>query len=307
MNDNNLYQLCYNEKWRNAQKYLSSDATDEEKKRNVFYTDNYDRTALHYACMPRGSRLKGASYNIINMMVDVGGKDLVMAKDHLDETALHWVCHFINHHYEAADKIKLFLEVGDANVLSTTMNYNGHTPLEIATIRGTSNKITSLLTPQSNSVSINNNNSSSNVVPADNGSDDASPTQQSNHTSQTSSANNNLNGTVHKLQAQLKEALHLAGALTLKTKEVFQSERMNADLQKKNENLGKKITDLEQSVDSKEADIACMSKQKERDDKDIAYWKEQVAKKTQICSEQKAKIQEMASKKEETKQKAAVS
>ena len=230
------------------------------------------------------------------MLVDVGGKDLVMAKNDDGDTALHYLCYNINDHSKVVNKIKLLLEVGDANVLLSTKGNDGKTPLEIATMMCASNKIKILLTPQSNFNSTNNSSNSSSiatVVPADNGSDDASPTQQSNHTSQTSSANNNLNGTVHKLQAQLKEALHLAGALTLKTKEVFQSERMNADLQKKNKNLGKKITDLEQSVDSKEADIACMSKQKERDDKDIAYWKEQVAKKTQICSEQKAKIQEM--------------
>ena len=93
MNDDNLLKLCHNRKWPEVQEYLSSDATDEEKKQNVMMTDSNDNTALHWTCCLGGSH--GVSYNIIKMLVDVGGKDLVMAKNKNGFTALNFLCWYI--------------------------------------------------------------------------------------------------------------------------------------------------------------------------------------------------------------------
>ena len=85
MNDNHLYNLCANEKWPEVQEYLSSDATDEEKKRDVMLTDDYDWTALHWMCC------HSASYDVMKMMVD-----LVMARHQFGSTALKYLCYHIN-------------------------------------------------------------------------------------------------------------------------------------------------------------------------------------------------------------------
>jgi hypothetical protein len=240
MEDGNLYILCANYKWSEVRKYLSSDAAEKEKESNIMYRRGYygqtclqqacnrdaphdiikamlhlggkelvmmidgcDGTVLHSACSV------GASYNIIKMLIEVGGKDLIMAKDEGGYTALHNLCFYIKKLTKVAEKIKLILRVDDANLLLSTKNSRGETPLEIATEEGASNRIKKLLTVQSNSNSRrSNNNSSISIVPADNGSN--TPTKESNleqHTTRNlSSTNNDLNITIHRLQGQLKEA-----------------------------------------------------------------------------------------------------
>jgi|AntRauTorckE5430_2_1112549.scaffolds.fasta_scaffold02341_5 hypothetical protein len=235
-----LYSLCIKKEWTEVRKYLSSDAAEEERKSNIMYRSNdygtclqraccyrapddiikamidiggkelvmkaniYHRTALHFAC------LHGASYNIIKMLIEVGGKDLVMAKSKKGNTALHDLCwrFCIRSHTKVAEKINLTLQVGDANILLSTKNHDGKTPLKIATDNGASNIIKMILTVQSNSNSRRrNNNSSASIVPADNGSN--TPTKQSNpeqHTTRNSSTNNDPNITIRRLQSQLKEA-----------------------------------------------------------------------------------------------------
>jgi len=180
MKDSNLLSLCNTKKWSEARKYLSSDAAEEEKKSNIMYCNDDGITCLHQACyrgapddiikamidiggkvlvMKSGSYyaqtalhsacINGASYNIIKMLIDVGGKDLVMAKDKSGGTALHDLCRYIVKHTEVAEKIKLILQAGDANLLLATKYINGETALEIVTDKGASKEIKKLLTLQS--------------------------------------------------------------------------------------------------------------------------------------------------------------
>ena len=172
--------MCITQKWPEVRKYLSSDAAEKEKKSNIMYRhddgtclhiaccwdapdeiieamidiggkelvvmiDVYDDTVLHRAC------IDGASYSIIKMLIDVGGKDLVMAKSgNGGDTALHWLCYSIKRCTKNAyDKIKLILQVGDANLLLSTKNHDEKKPLEIATDNGASKIIKKLLTVQS--------------------------------------------------------------------------------------------------------------------------------------------------------------
>jgi hypothetical protein len=211
MEDCNVFQLCTHKKWPEVRKYLSSDAAEEEKKSTIMYRDD-DGTCLHLTCY-WGARLglapddiikamldiggkelvmkvninnqtalhwacwNGASYNIIKMLIDVGGKDLVMAKRKNGDTALHDLCWFIKKHTKVYEKVKLILQVGDANLLLSTKDNDGQTPLEIATDKGASEKIKNLLAVQSNSNSTTNNDSpSANIVPAEN----STPITQSN-------------------------------------------------------------------------------------------------------------------------------
>jgi hypothetical protein len=174
MKDFNLFHLCTAKEWSEVRKYLSSDAAEEEKKSNIMYCgDNgtclhqayyrgapddiikamldvggkesvmkvasYDCTVLHYACDG------GASYNIIKMLIEVGGKDLVIAKSNDGNTALHNLCWSIKRHAKVAEKIKLILQVGDANLLLSAKNHDGKTPLEIATDKDAFNIIKKLL------------------------------------------------------------------------------------------------------------------------------------------------------------------
>jgi ankyrin repeat protein len=160
-------------------KYLSSDAAEDEKKSNIMKCNRYGRTCLHAACY-RGTPddiiqtlidiggkdlvMKvdirnrtalhyacdgGASYNIIKMLIEVGGKDLVMAKDNYGNTALHYLCRRIKRHTRPAKKIKLILQVGDANLLLSTKYHAGQTPLEIADDMDASSEIKKLLKLQS--------------------------------------------------------------------------------------------------------------------------------------------------------------
>jgi hypothetical protein len=172
----NAFQLCIDEEWPEVRNYLSSDAAEEEEKKStimdrhgdgwtclhlafcrdapddiikamidiggkelIMKIDLYGNTALHSAC--RNVR----SYNIIKMLIEVGGKDLVMVKDNGDDTALHDLCWYIKKHTKAAEKIKLILQVGDANILLSAKKTNGETPLEIATAKDASNIIKKLL------------------------------------------------------------------------------------------------------------------------------------------------------------------
>eukprot|EP00979_Chaetoceros_neogracilis_P008318 scaffold1853_cov287-Chaetoceros_neogracile.AAC.20 len=201
-----LLQLCSDKEWYKVRKCLSSDAAEKDKKSNIMNydddgtclhraicygapadiikamvdiggkelimkLDNDDWTALHWACV------SGASYNIIKMLIEVGGRDLVMAMDWNGDTALHNLCWYIKSHTKAAEIIKLILEVGDANLLLSTKDNDGKTPLENATDKGASNIIKKLLTLQSKSNSTRSNTSLfANIVPAAN----ITPVTQSN-------------------------------------------------------------------------------------------------------------------------------
>eukprot|EP00979_Chaetoceros_neogracilis_P002095 scaffold375_cov299-Chaetoceros_neogracile.AAC.14 len=178
MDGSNLYTLCRDKEWPEMRKYLSSDAAEEEKKSNIMYHHGYGRTCLHRACRDApddiiktmldigGKELVmkvdgfdgtvlhlacgyGASYNIIKMLIEVGGKDLIMAKSSAGYTALHHLCLYIEEHTKVAEKVKLILKVGDANLLLSTKNSRGEIPLEIATEEGASKRIKKLLTVQS--------------------------------------------------------------------------------------------------------------------------------------------------------------
>jgi hypothetical protein len=244
----NLSSLYLDKKWSEVREYLSSDAVEEEKKYNIMhyvngrtclhravYVDAPDdiikamldiggkelvtkidvdkNTVLHYAC------IIGASYNIIKILINVGGKDLVMAKDKYGDNALHYLCLFIKRHAKAAEKIKLILQVGDANLLLSTKDYAGQTPLESATEEGASNIIKKLLTVQSSTNSRSrSNNPSAIILPADN----STPITQSNQdidTTPRSSANNDPNIPIYGLgmdqnhQSQLKKAKDKAKAI----------------------------------------------------------------------------------------------
>jgi ankyrin repeat protein len=176
-----LFHLCDDKEWPKVRKYLSSDASEEEKKSNIMYRGDHGRTCLHRACFfdapddiiktmidIGGKELvmkvninnqtalhwacwNGTSYNIIKMLIEVGGKDLVMAKDEGGKTTLHDLCLCIKRHAKAAEIIKLILQVGDTNLLLATKNRVGQTPLEMAIEEGASKEIQKLLTVQSNS------------------------------------------------------------------------------------------------------------------------------------------------------------
>eukprot|EP00979_Chaetoceros_neogracilis_P008311 scaffold1853_cov287-Chaetoceros_neogracile.AAC.13 len=237
-----LFQLCDDKEWPEVRKYLSSDAAEEEKKSNIMYCNDDGITCLHQACyrgalddiikamidiggkelvMKKGlygntalhwACVHGTSYNTIKMLIEVGGKDLVMAKDSDGETALHDFCWNIKKHIKVTDKVKLILEVGDANLLLSTKNFHGKTPLEIAA--GASKKIKKLLTIQSNPTT-NNDSPSANIVPTDNSTPITQSSQELN-TTPSSSSNNDLNIPIRGLdidqnhQSQLREATEKA-------------------------------------------------------------------------------------------------
>ena len=297
-----------------ARKYLSSDASDEDKKRNVMRcttdgwtclhnrkcnsahdlvksmidiggkelvvktTTNWKNTAFHDACY------NGASYDVIKEMVDVGGKDLVMMKNKRGNNALHHLCYNIKKHTKAAEKINLFLEVGDANVLLLKNLVERKTPLQMAAAEGASDEIKNLLTPQSNSESSNkNSNTSPNSVPVDGSNTLIKQSHQNQQTTSLSSSTNGVPSYITvtlkaQLEPQVKESIEymkkfqeddvenkyadhsslqdnlqvdcrnkllLASALAEKGKELEQSNRRNEDQEQENEQSNGKSTEVE--------------------------------------------------------------
>eukprot|EP00979_Chaetoceros_neogracilis_P005806 scaffold1116_cov154-Chaetoceros_neogracile.AAC.1 len=114
--------------WRGAPDDIIMTMLNIGGKELVMETTNYDNTPLHFAC----GRRRG-SYNITKMLIEVGGNDLVMAKDKNGNTALHSLCIATKRHTKVAEKIKLILQIGDANLLLSAKDRVGKTPLEIAT------------------------------------------------------------------------------------------------------------------------------------------------------------------------------
>jgi hypothetical protein len=242
-----LFRMCNTKEWSRVRRYLSSNAAEKEKKSNIMYheedgwtclhlachrdapddiigamidiggtelvmkIDMYDNTVIHSAC------LNAASYDVIEILINVGGKDLVMAKNkYYGNTALHDLCRWIDGDNYADEIIKVFLEVGDANLLLSTKNHDGKTPFDIATDKGASNIIKKLLTVQSNSNStISNNSSSAFIVLADN-STSITQSNQDQDTTRRTSTNNDPNIPIRGLgidqnhQSQLREELQLS-------------------------------------------------------------------------------------------------
>jgi len=290
-------------------KYLSSDAAEEEKKSNVMYrgvygltclhlavygdppddiiktmidiggkelvmmTKNDDRTALHSACH------SGASYNIIKMLIEVGGKDLVMAKNENDQTALLYLCWCIKGRTKVAEKIKLILQVGDANQLLSAKSHAGKTPLEIVTGNGASKKIKNLLTVLSNSNSTTNNDSpSANIVPADN----CTPITQSSQeqdTTQSSSTNNGPNIPIRGLgidqnhQSQLREATEKAKTIQqdLDQKCIDYSD-LEENYQSQLKDAKEQILQIQQDYDQKCADYCHLEEINQVESTDNLKW-----------------------------------
>jgi ankyrin repeat protein len=88
MKSDHLYDLC--RRGRNPREeirnYLAS-ANDEDKKPQVSYQDASLRfTCLHLAC------INGASDDIIKLLIDIGGRELVMVHGREKNTALQVAC-----------------------------------------------------------------------------------------------------------------------------------------------------------------------------------------------------------------------
>jgi ankyrin repeat protein len=142
-----LHFLCSNN--HNYADDIIKTLLDIGGKELVMQLDDDNCTVLHLAFCRESCINK--MHNIIKMIIEVGGKYLVMAKDWNGDTALHNLCWFIKRHTKAAEIINIILQVGDTNLLLSTKNHDGNTPLEIATDRGASKEIQKLLTVQSNS------------------------------------------------------------------------------------------------------------------------------------------------------------
>ena len=180
MNGKHLYDLCYGKKWDEVRKFLDSDSNNKDKKLEVvrYRGGNAGYTCLHMACCKHPpadiikllldiggkelvmmtSNLKNtalhkacdneASFDAMKILIDVGGKELVVAKNYNGRTALHDLCCNINNHNNAANKIKIMLQVASTETILTDKDRYGRTPLDYATMMGASNEIKALLQPR---------------------------------------------------------------------------------------------------------------------------------------------------------------
>eukprot|EP00979_Chaetoceros_neogracilis_P003948 scaffold691_cov248-Chaetoceros_neogracile.AAC.1 len=309
MKDCNLFQLYNTGKWFEVRKYLSSDAAEEEKKSNIMYCHHYGRTclniaqldgapddvikamvdiggkdlvmmidkedctALHFACRV------GASYYIMRMLIEVGGKDLIMAKSSGGDTALHRLCCFIKTHTEVAEKINLILQVGGANLLLSTQNLRGETPLTIASEGGTSKEIKKLLTVQS----------TTSVADMQM---EAARAQELLEESNRRAAD--LDATV---ETQRLEIADLSSNIIKKLLTVVQSTTSVSDMQMEAaraqdllEESNRRAADLEATVETQKSEIADLSNEKDDIEKECM---DKIDKLTRKLSKQQAELQQL--------------
>ena len=127
-----LYNLCHNSKnpcWDEVRNYLiCSNESKKEKKEQVCYqpaSRTYRWTCLYEAC------IKGAPDDILISMIDIGGRELVMAAIGLQRrTALHAACHNRRSTKSGAsyNVIKKLIEVGGKDLVMAKSS-NGDTAL----------------------------------------------------------------------------------------------------------------------------------------------------------------------------------
>ncbi len=293
MNNCNLNDLCWGGKWVEVREFLDSDSTNKDKKRElVRYRGEDDWTCLHAACCfgapvdiieslldIGGKELvmmitthtkrtslhfacrNGASFDIMKMLIDLGGKELIMAKNSDGDTALHSLCRYIKKHTKAAIKIKLMLQVPGTEIILTEKNkYGNRTPLDCATANKASDEIKALLQPRTiKNEPANASDDASNLVPADDQSNDTTITRLQND-----------------LQAAKQRNVHLESQI--------ESQKTQIETQKTKHQ--KTIADLE-------TEIVLLSQQSAKQDKDNTYWKDRVENLTTLCSERKAEVQEL--------------
>ena len=102
-------------------------------------TDFSENKALHFACS------MGVSFDVTKMLIDVGGKELVIANDKEGKTALNCICFSTKNTTCVTQKIKLMLQVAGMETILTEKNKKGKTLLDIATTKGSSDVIMALL------------------------------------------------------------------------------------------------------------------------------------------------------------------
>ena len=216
----------------------------------VMMTSYSMRTALHNAC------LYGASFDVIKTLIDVGGTEMVVAKDEDGDTGLDTLCYEINKHDDVAIKIKLMLQVPGTEIILTERNYDGETPLDIATANGASDEIKALLQPRTiKNEAANDTDDTSNIVPDDLDNDTVTSTSTT------------------RLQDRLQAA-----------------EQKISDLESQVET---QKTEHQKTIADLETEIFLLSEQNAKQDKDNTYWKDRVDNLTTLCSERKAELQQL--------------
>ena len=331
-----LFDLCQEKRWDEVREFLDSDSNNKDEKRQFVC---YDWTCLHWACcicappdiikslLDIGGKelvmmktfwkntalhiacYGGASFDVIKILIDLGGNKLVEAKDEDGDTALHDVCDNINDHDNAANIIKLMLQVAGTEAILKEKNDNGKIPLDCATATGASDEVKALLQPRTvkNEPEIASDDTS-NIVPDDQDNDTTTAALQD----QLQAANQKI----ADLETQREDHVLLA------TKQEDQLQAANqkiADLEHEIENQNgllskqrvaetqdqaayqKKIADLEdkmkQKVEIQETEhlttIAHLSTENAKQGTDITYWKGLFDNRSEICSEQMEEIQRL--------------
>ncbi len=97
-------------------------------------TEKNGRTPLHLACMER------APVNVINMLVEAGGEELVLLTDNDGLTALHFLCYDIDEDIDGLLKIAILLNCCGSKLLPMKTN-DLRTALDFAKEEGASQEI----------------------------------------------------------------------------------------------------------------------------------------------------------------------
>jgi len=310
MNRNYMSQLCRRANWGEVRKYVASDASNEDKKKQicstclfwacrhrapqdivksfldiggkelVMFTDSSKVTALHACCYN-----VNASFDVMKMLIDVGGKELVMAQDYNGDTALHnmiFNSSFVGCSYQPIDEIKFILEAADTKEILQAKNNAGKTALQIETAGTLSNEIKDLLgLPRPSTFVLNNDKTTTETNKRQRY--QITPNKQYTTASRTIASSSPLEQTICNLQKELK------GAQEHATKNQRDFDRVCAD----NINLEGALLQKGEHIENLHSEVRTLTQQNIKNEKYNRFYKRYADNLAIICSEQKIKLEEM--------------
>jgi len=229
------------------------------------------------------------------MLIDVGGKEFVMAKDSSSDTALHTMIYASIHtcSYQPINEIKVILEAADTDEILRVKNNAGKTPLQIATVGTVSLfDIKDLLGLPRLYTSIHNtvhSNDKTTTETSNRHRHQITPNKQS-IASRTRASSSPLEQTIRNLQMQLKQGQDRA------TKIQEHSTNIHRDFDEKcadNINLEGALLQKGERVEKLQSKVHTLEQQKIKNEQDNGFYKRYADNLAIICSEQKIKLEEM--------------
>ena len=131
-----MHNLVTGSKWEDVKTFLAaSDTSSDEKKRQLMSRGKYGEH-----CLQLETVYQDAPVDIIKTMLDIGGRDLMLAEDRHGWIALHRACRY----GASAEVVKLLIEAGGSDTVFQ-QNNSGYPALHLVCMYGASAEVIKLL------------------------------------------------------------------------------------------------------------------------------------------------------------------